>query len=252
MFDGIIPQAGTENHSAAIQAAIEEAVRRDQRQVCIPEGDWYLEAPIVLPEQFHLHLDGARLIWKGEGAAYLLQNSVIHTPRALTKYGKQRGITVTGERGAGFFGSSGIYFYNVGDFTVKGLVFDCEEGNGLTLVYCEHGRIGALEFCSCKVGVEVCIGTANCFFYQITGKAAQNLLSMDSRERQEMVYYQNPQVKNHIVRRVSGEAGEYLIRLEGKDCEDVILEDVENFGSAESGVWIQDAQGVTLKKIAFK
>lgn len=247
MIHAITPEKGTGDDRQAIQEAIDRA-SAGCGNVLINGGVWQLDGALTLPEQLHLHLDGAVLQYIGPKDGALLQNSGICLPRILSKYGRQNGITVTGSN-ASVLKGAGIYLYNVGDFRIEGLAFDCCCANAVTLVYCSHGRLQKLKIFSAGTGVEAAVGTRNCFFTDIAGTCADHLLSFTTRERSEMVYYVGPDVENHILRNLEGHTGKALLRMEGTNCRDIIVSSVVNKGEYEPCVEIDRANGISLCKI---
>ena len=73
---------------------------------------------------------------------------------------------------------------------------------------------------------------------------------LSSADRDEMVYYNGPLVQNHIIRNIEGEAENALIRIDGKNCRDIIVSDLKNNGLKAPAALINEAENITLYNIA--
>ena len=245
MIEFITPENRTESHSTAIQKAVDKAFETGVCSVILPQGEYNIETPVYLHENIHMHLDGAVL----RSNDCIFKNSNVLKPRVFAKYGRQTGITVSGSNGARLSAKTGVYFYNAGDFDIHGIAFENCAESGITLVYSNHGRLSGFDFKNCKNGIEVLIGTRNCFIYNITGNCKDSFVFISSDDRDEMVYYNGPMVQNHIIRNIDGEAGNALIRIDGKNCRDIIVSDLKNKGSKAPAAFINDAENITLYNI---
>ena len=246
MREYITPQNGAMSHCAAIQEAVDKAFESGVCSVYIPKGEYNIETPVYLHENIHIHLDGAALYSND----CIFKNSNVLKPRVFAKYGRQTGITVSGSNGALISAKTGVYFYNAGDFDIHGITFENCTASGITLVYSNHGRLSEVDFKNCKNGIEVLIGTRNCFIYNIRGNCKDSLVFLSSADRDEMVYYNGPLVQNHIIRNLEGEAGDALIHIDGKNCRDIIVSDLKNNGLKAPAALINEAENITLYNIA--
>ena len=248
MTDYICPHLGLNKDSAKIQDAIDRAFESDVKCVLIEGGEWVLDKPVYLKEGVSVLIDGATLILDNKDENYIFKNSNILKPRIFAKYGVERYITIEGVNGAKLSGG-GIYFYNAADFDISGLTFDTEGKSAITCVYSNHGRIHDISIENAKSGVEVLVGTRNCFLYNICGSAEESLIKFSSESREEMVYYNGPFNKNHIVRSINYGGDGIAVEILGKDTSDIIVNDVLCDDKEALGVSVSDANDITTTNI---
>ena len=203
------------SNSASIQKAIDEANASGECMVVIEGGIWNVDEPVRLHSDIHVHLENASLI-ASDGCKRVFVNHNITLPRVRTIYGRQKGITISGTENACISAECGIYLYNAGDFIIEGLSFSgCK--NAVELVYANHFRIFDLDFQKCCNGVNIRAGSRNGFVNNLTGECLENALIFDSREGEEIVNYNGPQVENYVVRDITTVCGKDKIRFEGED-----------------------------------
>ena len=249
MTDYICPHLGLKKDSAKIQDAIDRAFESDVKCVLIEGGEWVLDKPVYLKEGVSVLIDGATLILDNKDENYIFKNSNILKPRIFAKYGVERYITIEGVNGAKLSGG-GIYFYNAADFDISGLTFDAEGKSALTFVYSNHGKVHDIKVENAKSGVEILVGTRNCFLTNICGNAEESLISFSSELREEMVYYNGPFNKNHIVRSVEYSGKGTAIDIFGKDTSDIIVTDVYCSDKDAFGAKVSDAADISLTNIS--
>lgn len=208
-------------NAAAIQNAVETAKRSGEGMVVIENGEWIIEKPVCLYDNIHIHIENARLT-VSDNCKCAFENYNISLPRVRSIYGRQKGITISGSGDATICGKQGIYFYNIGDLSISGLCFEkCEKA--LELVYANHFRISDLKFKECLQGLNICVGSRNGFIHDFEGECDKWAVLFDSSERDEVVYYNGPQVENHIVRSISVSCNE-KVRICGEDVKFIEIE----------------------------
>ena len=201
-------------NSASIQKAVDDAKANGDCMVIVQNGEWKITEPVKLYDNIHIHLENAHLK-ASEDCERVFENYNIILPRINTIYGRQKGITVSGSGDSSISGKCAIYFYNVGDFSVSGLRLEkCK--NAIELVYVNHFRISELGFEECDCAISVLAGSRNGFIHDVDCRVCGCAVCFDSKEREEIVYYNGPQVENHIVRNVNITGGE-KVRILGDD-----------------------------------
>lgn len=138
--------------AAAIQAAVEEALRTDVRTVLIPNKDdgtaWKLDTTIQVPGDMTIILNGC--VIETEGIAFA--NSGAATRSLGTE---QHKIFLLGRHGARIVGvetdEPQILLGNVRDCRVAGITFEC--GGGLQLDFVRYSKVQQLCFEGSKNGV---------------------------------------------------------------------------------------------------
>ena len=218
----INPENTMELNADAIQNAVETAKTSGECMVVIENGEWIIDVPIRLYDNIHIHIENARLV-VSDNCKCAFENYNISLPRVRSLYGRQKGITISGVGDASICGKQGVYFYNVGDFSISGLCFEnCEKA--LELVYTNHFRIFDLKFKKCSQGVNVCVGSRNGFVRDLEGECCKWAVLFDSSERdEEIVYYNGPRVENHIVRGINVECNE-KVRTYGENINYIEIE----------------------------
>lgn len=145
----ITPCAGLSD-SEAIQQAVNTAAERDIRTVVIGDQKvWNLDKPVLLPTGVTLILDGAKI--RAESIAFTNANADKADKTCLG--GEQDHIYLTGTKDASITSTDApqVFFRNVQDFGISGIVF--EGGEGLRLLHCRYGKIQKLRFLGSRYGV---------------------------------------------------------------------------------------------------
>ena len=133
--------------TAAIQAAVDEAERRDIRVVSIqPKADgspWRLERPVRLPSYITVIVDGATV----ESPGILFMNANADVPASKNLGGEQHKIFLLGRHGGKLLGTGNapqILLSNARDCRIADLTF--EGGAGIALDYFRYSKVQQLKF----------------------------------------------------------------------------------------------------------
>lgn len=121
--------------AGAIQDAVARAKATGVDKVVIPEGEWRVEEPILIPSFIHIFLDGATVI--SDGVAF--RNENLYTTFGCMKEGRQSNIVISGMNSAKIKG--GVVIHNADKVRIDGLSF---EGDGVTLSFCHDVRVNGI------------------------------------------------------------------------------------------------------------
>lgn len=116
----------------ALQDAVARAKDGGIDKVLIPQGEWHIDEPVLLPGFIHIVLDGAVVI--SDGVAF--RNENLYSTFGCMKEGRQSNIVISGQNGAVIKG--GILIHNAVNVTVNDITF---EGDGVTLSFCHDVRV---------------------------------------------------------------------------------------------------------------
>lgn len=144
---------------AAIQAAVDTAIREDIRVVRIGNKGtaWKLEQPVLLDSFVTVLLDGACV----ESAGIAFENSNALDPESRSLAGEQQGIHILGRNGASLIGADcpQVRLCNVKNSTVRGVRF--VGGQGLRLEHVRYSKLRQLQFKDSLYGITLTEGCCN-------------------------------------------------------------------------------------------
>lgn len=226
----LLPEANTGNDREEIQRVIDKAYK-ENTNVLIPKGEWRLDASLLIYENLHIHLNGSHLIMDNEADENkcIFRNSISHEIFGMTRVATQEGITITAENGAVIEGGS-VLFRNVAKFTLEGIEFRNCSDFALRLVFSHAGRVKNLSFTGCRGAIDVCAGTQDCIFTDLSGDVKEDFICFDDSKCHEMGVWYNMgslsivgyELKNHIVRNVKCDASGEIIKISGSSCQNII------------------------------
>ena len=159
--------------SEYISSLIAEAVRSGTRKAVVT-GAYEIETPIRIPSDFTIILENCHLRLADGVYSNIFINEHFGTPEGRTLTGRDRNIKIIGRGeaildGGNYNGLSEktqmkdglppvwnnnlILFTNVCDFEIR-RIYACEQRWwAFCFVYCSHGRISDVEFCSNDMGM---------------------------------------------------------------------------------------------------
>ncbi|MBE6650498.1 MAG: hypothetical protein E7613_04210 [Ruminococcaceae bacterium] len=131
MNNFIFASRGTSDREA-LQTAILQAKESGHDKVVIPEGEWQIDEPILLPSNIHIILDGATVVAKDVA----FRNENLYSTFGCMREGKQKSIVINGKNSAKIKG--GILIHNADNIRIEDLAF---EDGGVTLSFCHDVRV---------------------------------------------------------------------------------------------------------------
>ncbi len=188
-----------EGGAAYISDLIRKAIANGERRTVV-QGNWLVEKAILLPSDFTLLLDGCHLR-QAEGCFdNLFRNEHCGTEIGHTLQGTDRNIRILGKNGAVLDGgvynglsernagkegrlpiwvNNMILFANVDGFEISGIRCINQRWWAMNFIFCRHGRLTELEFCSSDLWVDdngaQHHGLQNCRYDQILVKNSDGI-----------------------------------------------------------------------------
>jgi len=156
------------NGGELIQNQIDAARKDGSMKVCI-SGNYEIEKTVLIPSGFYLVLENCHLRLADNTFCNIFTNENCRTEIGRTKAGTDRNITVEGrgtaildggnynglgERNSGKDGrphisvNNTLLFANVDRFKISGLSFCNQRWWAMNFLYCSHGIIRDIDFCS--------------------------------------------------------------------------------------------------------
>lgn len=205
----------------AIYAALTQAVASDIRTVVIPQGQWYLEKPVALPDSVTVILLGAEIYAKG----CAFTNRKADLPYALATEQKQ--IHLLGLEGACIESDADaqIAFCNVQNFSISGIEF--RGGSGLLLRHARKGKLSRLKFADCLHGVRMEEGCRELIIEDIHAQTREDSLCWIGGET--TVWGRSNEICQSIVSRVYAQtqgAPAVAIRQGDVPADNIIIRDI--------------------------
>lgn len=233
-----------------IQSAVNKAARLDIRTVVIPEGQWQLEKPVLLPDGVTVILWGAAL-YAREGA---FTNEKGELPYALET--EQTDIHILGFRGASICSEKDypISLYNVQHFSIQGISF--HGGAGVRLRHARKGTVKQLQFSDALQGVRIEEGCRELILEDISANTREEAVCWLGGET--AVWGRSNEMCQSILRRVSAKTeGAPAIAIRQGDvlAEHLILRDITDGTSGDGcSVLVGDGeaavQDITVRNVS--
>lgn len=189
------------NDSAAIQAAVDQAVSTGIRAVVIPAkadgGAWKVEKTVLLPRGITVILDGCTI--QSGGTIFANANAYNEDTKSLG--GEEPDLFLIGKGGARLTGTAQapqVYFSNVKDFRIAGVVF--EQGEGLKLHFARAGKVQQLKFENTEYGIAMSEGCSGLLISDIDGVTRKETLVMQGGA--STLYGRDPDMRKSIFSRI--------------------------------------------------
>ena len=160
--------------SEYISSEIEKAIKNESRTATV-SGNWEIAEAVRLPSNFTLILENCHLRMSDGSYSNMFVNEHHDTPPGKTLEGRDRNISIIGrgeaildggkynglsEKNHSRDGMPGIWknnlllFTNVEGFSVSGISCRNQRWWALNFLYCAHGYLGNIDFCSCDIGID--------------------------------------------------------------------------------------------------
>jgi len=235
--------------SAAIQAAVDAAVKTDIRVVVIPKkadgSAWHMENTVYLPGDVTVVLDGATV--KTDRIAF--QNSKADDMTTKSLGGEQHQLFIVGRNGATIEAMGDepqIYFSNVRGYRIAGITF--KGGAGVVLNFARHGRVQKLKFRDCQYGLRLSEG-CNCNVIEdICAVTEKEAVYFQGKEAQ--MFAKGQEMAETIVSRIGAKTqGAAAVKFCAGPCEtyNLIVKDVSSLTEGATAVELgapEDTQNI--------
>lgn len=192
--------------AAAIQAAVDEAVRTDIRTVVIPAREngeaWTLNKPILLPSGITVILDGCII----RGSCTVFANANAYQEDTKTLGGEEHDLFLIGKNGSRIVSETEapqIYLSNVKDFRVAGISFTGSAG--VKLHFARYGKVQQLKFENTRHGISMGEGCSNLLVSDIEGVTQEETILMQGGE--SVLYGRDPDMRKSIFCRIQAKTG---------------------------------------------
>lgn len=212
------PRLSVSGDAARIQQAVELAVSNGCRQVIIPRINepenrnyWLIDGPILLPDDFTVILDNARLIQADGARCNIFRNAHMYTDRSHIR---QHGIRIIGQGDAILDGGNSngicqanhnqnglpdircnnmILMHNVENFEVRNIEVRNQRWWALNFLFCSHGIIRDIHsFADGKLqnqdGINLRLGCHHITISGITGASGDDLIALTAICRSDMAF----------------------------------------------------------------
>ncbi len=187
------------NSNDDIQRALDKAYSEQIGTVVIEKGVYELDNCLLLHDNIHLVLNGAKLVpsknFKGE---FLLANSNVTKDYGKTIEAEQYGITITANDGAEISGS--ILLASVRNCVIDGVTFSGVKNFGIVLVSTICVKVKNVIFRDCFNGIALGSGARDIIINNISGSVSNNLFEIsDLLYKTKKKYYHTYDVMNNII-----------------------------------------------------
>ena len=207
----------TKNGGNIIQKLINEAVKSGTYKATVT-GNYEIEKTILIPSGFYLVLENCYLRMADNTFCNMFTNENCRTEKGRTKAGTDRNITIEGKGTAvldgGLYNGLGernslkdgnphvsvnnmILFANVDGFKISGLSIRNQRWWAMNFIYCCHGKIRDIDFCS-------------------------NPIVVDANGNESVGFHNTPDQSDHLVKNGDG------IDLRA-GCHDIVIENITGF-----------------------
>lgn len=187
--------------AAAIQAAVDEAVRTDIRAVVISKKAdgtaWVVDKTILLPSGTTVVLDGCAV----EGSCTIFANANAYKEETKSLGGEEHDLYLVGKRGAELRSTSDtpqIYLSNVKDFRVAGITF--VSGAGLKLHFARIGKVQQLKFENSKNGIVMSEGCSGLLIHDIEAVTEEETVFVQGGAT--VLFGRDPDIRKSILTRI--------------------------------------------------
>lgn len=187
--------------AAAIQAAVDEAIRTDIRMVVIPakaDGSaWQVDKTVLLSSYTTVILDGCTI----QGSCTVFANSNAYKEDTKSLGGEEHDLFLIGKGSACIKGADNapqIYLSNVKDFRIAGIAFS--GGDGLKLHFTRIGKVQQLKFENSTYGIDMSEGCSGLIIDDIEGVTKEETIRMQGGET--LLYGRDPDIRKSILTRI--------------------------------------------------
>lgn len=205
------------NGAQIIQKKIDKAKKDGSNRATIT-GNYEIEKTILIPSDFHLVLEDCHLVLGENTFCNIFTNENCRTEKGRCKDGKDHDIIIEGRGNAildgGIYNGLGernslkdgrphisvnntILFANVEEFEIKNLKLRNQRWWAMNFLFCSHGKIKDIDFCS-------------------------NATVVDEDGNISYGFHNTPSQQNHLVKNADG----IDLRI---GCHDIIIENITGF-----------------------